>query len=607
MDSIEVSRHLQQRLSNLVLHAFETTGHEKKLISFGMLAVMAATRQDERGGHAIIEALVAVGADNAPGQLQSVVRKVQKKDQTTWTKSDLLGVLDSGYREDPNYDWLRAVLRKTPIRSLSGITSITVLTKPFPCPGKCVFCPVDVRMPKSYIATEPGALRAGRLGFDPYQQVASRLKAYADMGHPVAKIEFIVLGGTWSAYPRDYQLWFIKRMFEALNDFGVKEADESHAYAMDWDDHIATGETYDAHINKSQYVKDPYAEVATQDELDVEHKRNENAVARCVGLSLETRPDLMDRQEAINLRSLGATKIQIGIQSLDDRVLRLNKRGHSVAKTEKALRLLRQFGFKIHVHWMPNLYGSNPEADIIDYAKVFSNPAIRPDELKVYPTALIQDTELEQIAAKGLWQPYSEESLRDVLGYVLTHTPEYARLTRIIRDIPSNEILAGNKKGNFRQIVEGGIEANAMVDIRAREIKGEIVPATDLVMEATTYETADTDEEFLQFVRPGDRKIAAFLRLSFPRDDADLEPSLPELAGAAIIREVHVYGQSIALDSVQNGSQHQGLGRQLVAEAKHRATERGFSNLVVISAIGTRQYYEKLGFEPQGLYHRCSL
>jgi elongator complex protein 3 len=559
---------------------------------------MALAQENHDTGQLIIDALAAAGAAEAPLQLGALLRKHSRADRVAWTKSDLLQILEGHYRDDSNYAWLKKVLTKRPIRSLSGITSITVLTKPFPCPGRCVFCPVDVRMPKSYIASEPGAQRAGRLGFDPYAQVSARLRAYSDTGHPISKIELIVLGGSWSAYEGEYQRWFIKRLFDALNDFGLRADETSHAYATDWDERISSGETYNGHINASKFVKDAYVEEATWDELRAAHKLNEEAASRCVGLSLETRPDLLDVDECVNLRSLGATKIQIGIQSLDDNVLRLNKRGHKVVQTERAIRLLRQFGFKVHAHWMPNLYGSSPEADKIDYDRVFGNPSIRPDELKVYPTVLIQDTELEKIAAKGDWHPYAEEELNDVLSHVLTQTPEYCRLTRIIRDIPSHEILAGNKKGNFRQIVEKGIDTVQMRDIRAREIKNEVVAADELVMDEIVYESSTSREHFLQYIRPNDRKIAGFLRLSLPNVDAPLA----ELVGEAMIREVHVYGQAIVVGDQGDVAQHRGLGRALVARACDIARENGFGSVAIISAVGTRAYYEKLGFSQGELY-----
>lgn len=556
-------------------------------------------------GRAILDELIELGPVAGANELGTLIRRHRRPGMATWTKSELLQILEADYATDSNYGWLKKVLTKRPIRSLSGITSITVLTKPFPCPGRCVFCPVDVRMPKSYIASEPGAQRAGRLGFDPYQQVTQRLRAYWETGHPISKIELIVLGGTWSSYPREYQRWFIKRLFDALNDFGVRTADESHAYFTDWNERIGEGESYNDHINSSRFVVDAYEETATQEELEAAHALNEHASSRCVGLSLETRPDLVDVDECVNLRSLGATKIQIGIQAMNDRVLRLNKRGHLVATTEKALRLLRQFGFKIHAHWMPNLYGSTPGDDIEDFDRVYSNLSVRPDELKVYPTVLIQDTELENIAAAGKWRGYEEEELNSVLRHVLTHTPEYSRLTRIIRDIPSHEILEGNKKGNFRQIVEDGIPESEMRDIRAREIKGSSVDSESLELDRVVYETTDTVEHFLQFVVKDSHKIAAFLRLSLPKDG--VTSPLEELGGKAIIREVHVYGQSVIVGGQAQAAQHRGLGRELVAEACAIAREAGFEEVAIISAVGTREYYEKLGFRNGRLYQHKTL
>jgi elongator complex protein 3 len=568
------------------------------MMSEGVLAPQIGSPEQCEKGRRILAGAIDVGPDISVHQFGNIVRNIAQSDSVVWSKAFLLKVFERYYASEPELGWLRRMLTKRPIRSLSGITSITVLTKPFPCPGRCVFCPVDVRMPKSYIATEPGAQRAGRLGFDPYQQVTTRLRAYTETGHPTSKIELIVLGGSWSAYPREYQRWFIKRLFEALNDFGVKQDGADHSYPTDWQDRISSGETYNGHINASKYVTDAHIELASPEELIDAQNANENAQHRCVGLSLETRPDLIDAEECEHLRFLGATKIQIGIQSMDDRVLRLNKRGHKVAKAESAITLLRRFGFKVHAHWMPNLYGSTAAMDVADFDRLYDNNAIRPDELKVYPTVLIQDTELEKLAAVGKWLPYSEQDLTSVLSHVMETTPEYSRLTRIIRDIPSQEILAGNKKGNLRQIVEHSVDPMRMHDIRAREIRDELIAVDELVLEAASYDTRESREIFLQFVRPADRKLAAFTRLSLPSSTAPIVA----LKDAAIIREVHVYGPSIVVGDDSDQSQHQGLGRRLIAEAEARAKSAGFNRLAVISAIGTRPYYARLGFMTDGLY-----
>ncbi len=521
-----------------------------------------------------------------------------------------------------------ARLRMKPIRTMSGVTPVTVLTKPYPCPGECIFCPNDVRMPKSYLANEPGAQRAGQNYFDPYLQTYSRLTTLYEIGHPADKVELIILGGTWSAYPETYQLWFIKRVFDALHDFGegidrtaeVLEALRNVSQfvrgvtlppgdeVLPYNRRIA--QIYEAELQRSHEQARAIArgerpcsvvdEYATWDELTAVHKRNESAACRCVGLVVETRPDEITPAEVIHLRRLGVTKVQVGIQSMDDRVLALNKRGHTVTRTRQALRLLRQAGFKIHAHWMPNLYGADPQADIADYQRLFDDPDVRPDELKIYPCSLIPDTELMAHYRRGAWRPYSNAELLEVLSACFAHTPEYCRLTRVVRDIPSTEIAAGEMLPNFRQVVERELQARGvrMPDIRAREIRGRAVAPDALRLDELRYETGVGEEVFLQYITE-DRSIAGFLRLSLPK----LPPLVPELAGAAMIREVHVYGQALALGREASGrAQHQGLGTRLIERAAEIAAEHGYARLAVISAVGTRPYYRKRGFVDGELY-----
>lgn len=439
--------------------------------------------------------------------LAHLVKQYPKTNGQTFSKSELLDVyLHTHSQPDPA---ILAILKKKPVRTLSGVTPVTVLTKPYPCPGACIFCPVDVRMPKSYIATEPGAMRAAQNGFDPYLQVAARLQAYREIGHPTGKIELIVLGGTWSVYPETYQIWFIKRLFDALNDFSHGKAHLYPPPSINLTASLPKEQTYNQYIAKTNYPHPQ--ETSTWSELWKVQQANETAASRCVGLVLETRPDYTTDHEVIRMRKLGATKIQVGIQSLDDQVLAKNKRGHTVAQTEIALKLIRQAGFKIHAHWMPNLYGSDPRADKVDYDRLFSNPSICPDELKVYPCSLIEKTELVDLYQRQAWQPYTDSELLDVLSYVLSHTPEYCRLSRVVRDIPSQEILIGNKHTNFRQMAEKVLSATDMHDIRAREIRHQELPAS-LTLDDVVYKTSVSEEHFLQFITPS-RQIAGFFTL----------------------------------------------------------------------------------------------
>ncbi|HOZ44894.1 MAG TPA: GNAT family N-acetyltransferase, partial [Candidatus Dojkabacteria bacterium] len=333
--------------------------------------------------------------------------------------------------------------------------------------------------------------------------------------------------------------------------------------------------------------------------------KNEKAYCRNVGLVLETRPDFLSNGELIYLRRLGATKIQIGIQSLSEKVLRENETGRSVEDTKRAFELLRLFGFKIHGHWMPNLYLSTEKEDIRGYKELFTTP-YHPDEMKIYPTSVIPNTELFDLYKKGKYKPYTEETLVKVVGECIASTPRYCRLSRVIRDIPSQEIVAGNKRTNLRQIVEEylrkkGIEPE---DIRSREIKGEDVRREDIVLEKIEYNTSTSREVFLSYKVKAEDKICGFLRLSLPKKSISKKHPLKELRNSSIIREVHVYGKVVGIDkdSKEGEAQHMGLGKELVSLAENISKKKGFKKISVISAIGTREYYKKLGYKRDDLY-----
>lgn len=525
-------------------------------------------------------------------------------------------------------------LRRKPVRTLSGVTPLTVLTKPFPCPGTCIFCPNDIRMPKSYLADEPGAQRAEKNAFDPYLQAYMRLQTYHNLGHSTDKIEIIILGGTWSFYPETYQIWFVKRILDALHDFGNGLDGRAEVLSALRDKSMFVGEPVSnvriqgalMATSYNQTVQEVYAdeifrsrgmaaeiaagrrerslldEYATWEELEAAQKENESAACRAVGLVIETRPDHISEAEVIRVRRLGCTKVQIGFQSLNDRVLELNKRGHDVAATRRAVKLLRKAGFKIHVHWMPNLYGSSPADDRDDYERLFGDKDFRPDELKIYPCSLIESAELMQQYQAGAWTPYTHDELLELLVDCFERTPEYCRLTRVIRDIPGTDIVDGNKVTNFRQLVERELERRGerSVDIRAREIGVKPVSEDHLNLDRTSYQSSIGEEVFLQYITD-ECDIAGFLRLSLPEDPEDA--LVEELRGAAMIREVHVYGLALGIGSALKGrAQHAGLGRRLIEAAADIAAVRGFRRLAVISSIGTREYYRARGFRDGDLY-----
>ena len=516
------------------------------------------------GDEAALLALITAAAETTPWEPESLARLLRRHTRANgqFAKDQVV----AAYRrfcDEGRLVFDRETLRRLqmkPVRTISGVATVTVLTKPFPCPGECIFCPTDARMPKSYLADEPGALRAEYHQFDPYDTTASRLRALENIGHATDKIELLILGGTWSYYPPDYQEWFIQRCLDAINGVDSRSLEEAQAI-------------------------------------------NETAARRNVGLVIETRPDYVDAAEVQRLRRYGVTKVQLGAQSLDDRILDLNRRGHTVEQTRAAVKLLRAAGFKLHLHWMPNLLGATPASDRVDYLRLWDDPGLRPDELKIYPCALVHEAELVDWWGRGEYVPYTDDELVALLADCKLRTPRYVRLNRIIRDIPAGHVVAGSTLSNLREVVQRHLKARgqACPCIRCREVRAEKV-TEPLALGAEVYATSGGEEQFLSFNTPGG-KLAGFLRLSLPSAEAAALTGMDELSGAAIIREVHVYGPVVRLgESAQGEAQHLGLGTRLIAEAEARAQVQGYERMAVIAAIGTREYYRKAGYETDGLY-----
>jgi elongator complex protein 3 len=451
-------------------------------------------------------------------------------------------------------------IRMKPMRTLSGVTTVTVLTEPYPCPGRCIFCPDDARMPKSYLPDEPGAMRALHHAYDPYQQTAARLEALEAIGHPTDKIELLILGGTWSAYPSKYQEWFIKRCLDAMN------AEES-------------------------------------EDLVQAQRKNENSPHKNVGLVIETRPDQINQDEILRLRYLGVTKVQMGAQSLDDRILELNDRGHSVQDTRGAMRLLRAVGLKLVLHWMPNLLGASLDSDRADFLRLWNDAELRPDEIKIYPCQLLEETRLYDHWKRGEYRPYTTDELINLIADLKIHIPRYCRVNRIVRDIPSDNVVEGNKRTSLRQDVQQEMNRRGMncQCIRCREVGGRKVDLDKLTLNIQKYVAGAAEEHFISFMTETNH-IAGYLRLSLPQARA-ADLSTLGIQDAALIREVHIYGQSLELGSDQKGAaQHKGLGTELMEHAEVLARQADFDRIAVIAALGTRGYYRKLGYQLSGTY-----
>jgi len=470
-------------------------------------------------------------------------------------------------------------------------------------------------MPKSYLASEPGCQRAEAHGFDPYAQTWSRLAAYRAMGHPTDKVELIVLGGTWSHYPEAYQRWFLLRCLAALCDFGSAQPEASAQRLPPGVEAPARSPrrqrgTYNALVARRLRQENggrlqAASEQASWEALEERQRANEAASSRCVGLSLETRPDCIDAAEVLRLRRLGATKIQLGIQSLSDPVLSASRRGHDAAASRSAMSRLRAAGFKLHAHWMPNLPGATPASDREDFARLFQDPAVLPDELKIYPCSLLETAELMDHYRAGRWRPYDEEVLVELLEDCLAAVPPWCRVSRVIRDIPSPEILAGSRTTNLREVVERRIREQGwpLREIRSREVRAGPVDPAGVELVARSYRSRVGSEIFLEGRLP-DARLAGFLRLTLPARGAGPE----EIRSSALLREVHVYGPAAALGESRLGeAQHQGLGTRLVERAAHLAAGAGFRDLAVISAVGTRPWYRRLGFRDGPLYQHRSL
>ena len=536
--------------------------------------------------------------------------------------------------------FIRSV-RMKPRRTASGVATITVITRPHTCSSNCIYCPCDLRMPKSYLANEPACQRAELTFFDPYVQVAARLQALHQMGHSTDKVELIVLGGTWSDYPEGYQYWFIKELFRALNEwpsspnhikerlnwytsFGLQNSEEAlssfvaEQQAAVFDDTATYNQAFHKLYDTSHPHQSAWSQMqSTYDELVEQQHVNETAAARVVGLVIETRPDTITPDNLRMFRQLGCTKIQIGIQSTRQEILDANQRQMSVTQIKRAFSLIRLYGFKIHSHLMVNLLGATPEADKQDFKTFVTDPGFLPDEIKLYPCALVSGTQLVQKYREGAWQPYAKDELVDVLVQDVLATPPYVRISRMIRDISATDILVGNKHTNLRQMVEQELAtedvASRVQEIRFREINQQQVRAAELTLQDFTYTTAVSDEHFLQWVT-ADNKIAGFCRLSLPHwnklTSGACDVAANELLvqpGQAMIRELHVYGQALSLGSEGMSAQHQGLGQKLLAKASSIAAEAGYTSLNVISSIGTRAYYRAQGFSDTGLYQQKAL
>ena len=474
---------------------------------------------------------------------------------------------------------LENLLRKRKIRSLSGIVAVSVLTKPYPCPGKCIYCPTEKGLPKSYLSGEPAVERAKRNKFDPYLQTKDRLNSLIIQGHPIDKIELRVIGGSFTAYPRKYQEYFIKECFRAANGFEILKNPKSE-------------------ILISNQIPKPKSQT-----LEKEQKRNEKAKHRIVGISIETRPDLINKEEILHLRKLGVTMVELGVQTIYDDILKKCQRGHGIKETIKATKILKNAGFKVMYQIMPNLPGSDLKKDFSMAKEIFINADFRPDWLKIYPCLVCYNSQLYQLWRENKYQPYTDKELIKLLIKIKEILPYWVRLARLFRDIPSEKIEVGSKLSNIRQVVQKEMEKQGKFChcIRCREIREKYNPKEKVFLFRQDYQASQGKEIFLSFENKKRTKLFSLLRLRI-------------FNKTAFIRELQTFGQMIPLAEkflevyhhTKNfgvGVQHKGLGKKLIKEAE-KITEKEFKikKISVISGIGVRDYYRQLGYRLKQTY-----
>lgn len=444
-------------------------------------------------------------------------------------------------------------------RSLSGIVSVTVLTKNHPCFYKCAYCPKEKNVPQSYLNSEPAVARAQLVDFDPYRQVSGRLRVLKTSGHEISKVELIILGGTFSLLPMSYRSWFIKRCFDAANQ------------------------------NNSKSLKEA-------------QKLNEISMRRIVGITIETRPDLINDREIKFFRKLGITRVELGAQNYFNFILHKNERKATRKQLQEATKMLRNNGFKITYHLMLNLPWSNPLLDFLSSILFFINPNFRPDHLKIYPLVVVRGSKVYQWFKQGKFKPYSNTVLIKILAGIKSYVPEYVRIVRVIRDIPANYVAAGSKNSNLRESVKSFMHKHEMrcKCIRCREIKSRVIK--NPILKIKKYRANDGMEYFLSIVEKKTNYIAAFLRLRLVKNN---QPIFKVLHNAALVREIHTYGEAVAINNEASREaqglmpqwiQHRGFGSRLVEEAEKIARDQNYFKIAVIAGVGVRGYFRKFGY-----------
>jgi elongator complex protein 3 len=501
----------------------------------------------------------------------------------------------------------RKQLQTKPNRSLSGVTPVAIMTSPAPCPhGKCTTCPGGIAspwgdVPQSYTGVEPATMRAIRAQYDSYVQVFNRLEQYMVTGHIPDKVDLIVMGGTFPARDEHYQNEFILYAFKAMNDFSELFFSPDGEFLLDEfkEFFLLPGE-----LGSEERTRRIHEQLKTRkgiSSLAVEQERNETARVRCIGLTIETRPDYALEPHAKRMLAQGCTRVELGVQSVYDAALQKINRGHTTADNKHAIQLLKDLGFKVTLHMMLGLPDVSSQQDVAAFETLFADEAYRPDMLKIYPCMVLSGTQLEKDFLSGMFIPLSTEQAAEIIVASIPFVPEYCRIMRVQRDIPTYRTLGGVARTNLRQYVEVLMHERGVVsrDIRARESGRKPSTNAHPRLTVTEYKASGGIEYFIAMEDTTQDILFGFCRLRFPGQQLS-DACTPS---TAIIRELHVYGSAIGIgDDDVTSSQHKGYGKQLMQKAQEITIARGFDKLLVISGVGVREYYKKLGFTREGTY-----
>ena len=481
---------------------------------------------------------------------------------------------------------VEAVVRRKPVRTASGVSPVAIMTSPHMCPhGKCLYCPggptSEFDSAQSYTGHEPAAARGVQNDYDPYGQVTLRLEQLREIGHPVDKVELILMGGTMTARSHDYQEWFVKRALEAMNDYDVEG-----------EPNPAEGESFAQEPEEVEfrYLEDVIAE-------------NETARVRNIGTTFETKPDWCDPEQIDRMLDLGGTKVEVGVQTTFERINREMHRGHGMGASVDANRRLRDAAFKVGFHMMPGQPGMSREMCLEDFRRIFEQPQWRPDYLKIYPMLIVRGTRTYDMWRRGEYEPLENEEAAELVAEIKSTIPKYVRLQRVQRDIPADFIDAGVWKSNLRQLARERMAEHGWTCecIRCREVGMNEEEPESVDLDVLTYEAAGGTEHFISFEDREKGLLVGFCRLRFPGD-----PVRRELQDAALIRELHVYGSEVTVGeegASEADWQHKGYGRRLMTTAEDLAADAGYGKVSVISGIGAREYYRnKLGYHQDGPY-----